>query len=43
MTDIGFPLYVTNILGAWKLLGGIAIIMPGLPRLKEWVPRVRHG
>ena len=36
VTDIGFPLYVTNILGAWKLLGVIAIIMPGLPRLKEW-------
>lgn len=36
VTDIGFPLYVTNILGAWKLLGVIAIIVPGLPRLKEW-------
>lgn len=36
VADIGFPLYVTNILGAWKLLGVIAIIMPGLPRVKEW-------
>lgn len=36
VTDIGFPLYVTNILGAWKLLGVIAIVMPGFPRLKEW-------
>ena len=36
VTDIGFPLYITNILGAWKLLGVIAIVMPGLPRLKEW-------
>ncbi|WP_435923151.1 DoxX family protein [Paenibacillus sp. DYY-L-2] len=36
VTDIGFPLYITNILGAWKLLGVIAILMPGLPRLKEW-------
>ena len=36
VTNIGFPLYVTNILGAWKLLGVIAILMPGLPRLKEW-------
>jgi uncharacterized membrane protein YphA (DoxX/SURF4 family) len=36
VTDIGFPLYVTNILGAWKLLGVIAIVLPGLPRLKEW-------
>jgi hypothetical protein len=36
VTDIGFPLYVTKILGVWKLLGVIAIVMPGLPRLKEW-------
>ncbi|OBZ11475.1 DoxX family protein [Bacillus sp. FJAT-26390] len=36
VTDIGFPLYVTNILGGWKLLGVIAIVMPGFPRLKEW-------
>lgn len=31
VTNIGFPLYVTNILGAWKLLGVIAIVMPGFP------------
>ncbi|OAS16724.1 DoxX family protein [Paenibacillus oryzisoli] len=36
VTDIGFPLYITNILGAWKLLGVVAIVMPGFPRLKEW-------
>ncbi|MGG1517764.1 DoxX family protein [Paenibacillus oryzisoli] len=36
VTHIGFPLYVTNILGAWKLLGVIAIVMPEFPRLKEW-------
>ncbi|CAH1227169.1 hypothetical protein PAECIP111891_06086 [Paenibacillus allorhizoplanae] len=36
VTDIGFPLYITNILGTWKLLGVIAIVMPGFPRLKEW-------
>ncbi|MGW9127052.1 DoxX family protein [Paenibacillus chitinolyticus] len=34
--NIGFPLYVTSILGTWKLLGVIAIIVPGFPRLKEW-------
>ncbi|WP_217559379.1 DoxX family protein [Paenibacillus sp. GbtcB18] len=34
--NIGFPLYVTYMLGTWKLLGVIAIIMPGFPRLKEW-------
>ncbi|OXS56547.1 hypothetical protein B1A99_19655 [Cohnella sp. CIP 111063] len=36
VTDIGFPLYVTTILGTWKLLGVLAIVMPGFPRLKEW-------
>jgi uncharacterized membrane protein len=36
VTDIGFPLYITSILGAWKLLGVIAIMIPGFPRLKEW-------
>ncbi|WP_337104082.1 DoxX family protein [Paenibacillus sp. YIM B09110] len=30
VTDIGFPLYITNILGGWKLLGVIAIVMPRL-------------
>lgn len=36
VADIGFPLYVTYILGTWKLLGVIAILIPGFPRLKEW-------
>jgi hypothetical protein len=36
VTNIGFPLYVTNILGSWKLLGVIAIVVQGFPRLKEW-------
>ncbi|QHW32263.1 DoxX family protein [Paenibacillus rhizovicinus] len=36
VTAIGFPLYVTNILGTWKLLGVLAIVVPGFPRLKEW-------
>jgi hypothetical protein len=33
---LGYPLYFARILGAWKLLGAIAIAAPGLPRLKEW-------
>jgi hypothetical protein len=24
------------IVGAWKLLGGLTIVVPGVPRLKEW-------
>jgi uncharacterized membrane protein YphA (DoxX/SURF4 family) len=34
--ELGYPVYFVTILGAWKLLGGIAILTPGLPRLKEW-------
>lgn len=37
MADLGYPLYITTILGFWKVLGAIALIVPRLPRLKEWV------
>lgn len=33
---LGYPLYFILLLGVWKLLGGIAILAPGFPRLKEW-------
>jgi uncharacterized membrane protein YphA (DoxX/SURF4 family) len=33
---LGYPVYFLTILGIWKVLGGIAIIVPGFPRLKEW-------
>lgn len=36
MQHIGFPLYVMPILGTAYVLAAIAIIFPGLPRLKEW-------
>ncbi|MFC0272962.1 DoxX family protein [Metabacillus herbersteinensis] len=36
VTNIGYPLYITNILGTWKILGVIAIVVPRFPRLKEW-------
>jgi uncharacterized membrane protein YphA (DoxX/SURF4 family) len=37
MAELGYPAYVVTILGAWKVLGGLAILAPRLPRLKEWV------
>lgn len=37
VTSLGYPLYVLTILGIWKVLGAIVLIVPGLPRLKEWV------
>ncbi len=36
MAHLGYPPYFAAILGAWKLLGALAIAAPGMPRLKEW-------
>jgi hypothetical protein len=36
MTHLGYPAYFVTILGAWKILGGVAVLVPRLPRLKEW-------
>ncbi|HVW01855.1 MAG TPA: DoxX family protein [Planctomycetaceae bacterium] len=36
MTALGYPVYFCIILGVWKVLGAIAILIPGTPRLKEW-------
>ncbi|HEV2196841.1 MAG TPA: DoxX family protein [Candidatus Acidoferrum sp.] len=33
---LGYPLYFLVILGIWKLLGAVALVIPGFPRLKEW-------
>lgn len=34
--ELGYPLYFFAILGFWKALGAIAILVPRYPRLKEW-------
>jgi hypothetical protein len=36
MHHLGYPLYFASILGAWKLLGAVVTVVPGVPRLKEW-------
>jgi len=36
MAELGYPAYFVTLLGAWKLLGGLAILAPRLGRLKEW-------
>lgn len=36
MMHLGFPIYFLLIIGVWKLLGVIAILVPKLPLLKEW-------
>ena len=33
---LGYPAYFLVILGVWKLLGAVAVIVPRFPRLKEW-------
>ncbi|PSL48317.1 DoxX-like protein [Chitinophaga niastensis] len=36
MTHLGYPVYFCVILGVWKVLGALAILIPRYPRLKEW-------
>lgn len=36
MRHLGYPLYFLTILGVWKLLGVIAILIPKFGLLKEW-------
>src|ERR1041385_3507476 len=35
-TMLGFPEYFIPFLGIAKVLGAIAIVIPGFPRIKEW-------
>src|SRR5690606_28607337 len=36
VTGLGYPLYLLSILGTWKILGVIAILVPKFPLVKEW-------
>ena len=36
ITQLGYPVYVLTILGVWKLLGVVALLIPKFPLLKEW-------
>lgn len=33
---LGYPVYFLTIIGVWKLLGVVALLMPRFPLLKEW-------
>lgn len=35
-THLGYPTYLLTIIGAWKFLGVVAILIPKFPLLKEW-------
>ncbi|WP_018627904.1 DoxX family protein [Niabella aurantiaca] len=36
MTHLGYPAYLLTLLGSWKILGVIAVLIPRYPLLKEW-------
>jgi hypothetical protein len=36
ITLLGYPVYFLTILGVWKILGVIVLLIPKLPLLKEW-------
>ena len=35
-THLGYPVYLLTLLGIWKLLGVVAVLVPKFPLLKEW-------
>lgn len=36
ITHLGYPVYLLTILGAWKIAGVVAVLIPKFPLLKEW-------
>lgn len=36
MEHLGYPAYFLPLLGVWKILGVVAVLMPKFPVLKEW-------
>jgi hypothetical protein len=36
ITHLGYPLYLLTILGFWKILAAVAVLIPKFPLLKEW-------
>jgi hypothetical protein len=35
-THLGYPAYLMTLLGIWKILGVIAVLVPKFPVIKEW-------
>lgn len=33
---LGYPVYLLTILGIWKILGTVVVLIPKFPILKEW-------
>ena len=36
ITHLGYPVYFLTILGVWKILGVVALLIPKFPLVKEW-------
>jgi hypothetical protein len=36
ITHLGYPVYFLTLLGVWKILGVVAVLIPKFPLLKEW-------
>jgi len=36
ITHLGYPVYLLTLLGIWKVLGVVAVLIPRFPVLKEW-------
>jgi uncharacterized membrane protein YphA (DoxX/SURF4 family) len=36
MNELGYPMYFLTIIGVWKLLGAVAVLIPIFPLVKEW-------
>jgi len=36
MVHLGYPMYFLTLIGIWKILGVLAVLVPGTPLLKEW-------
>lgn len=36
MLTLGYPSYFLTIIGVWKILGVVAILIPKFPLIKEW-------
>ncbi|KGO79952.1 DoxX-like family protein [Flavobacterium beibuense F44-8] len=36
ITQLGYPVYILTILGIWKILGVVVMLLPKMPVVKEW-------
>lgn len=36
ITNLGYPVYILTLLGVWKILGVMTVLIPKFPVLKEW-------